>query len=135
MLQLQVYLAGPITGVPDRNQPAFAKAAGLWRARGWRVFDPIEADGDNLDDAWETYMRRDIPILVESDAIALLPGWQASRGATLEAHIAEQLGIRRFDALYAAPHPITSHIFVEGHCCDAPDYNHHAGWLRGGGLR
>jgi len=39
-------------------------------------------------------MRADITELVKYEAIAMLPGWQLSRGATLEHHIATQLGLK-----------------------------------------
>jgi hypothetical protein len=43
---------------------------------------------------WEQYLRRDIRVLLDCDGIALLPGWERSRGAQLEAHIAHALGMR-----------------------------------------
>ena len=39
-------------------------------------------------------MRADIAELVKCDGVALLPGWERSRGASLEAHIAHSLGMR-----------------------------------------
>ena len=40
-------------------------------------------------------MERDVRAIVErADAIALLPGWEASRGAHLELHLAHRLGLR-----------------------------------------
>ena len=45
---------------------------------------------------WETCMKRDIKALVDMDAIVLLPGWENSRGACLENHIATALGFRRW---------------------------------------
>ena len=40
-------------------------------------------------------MRGAIAQLVTCDQVALLDGWQQSKGAQLEVHIAEQLGIER----------------------------------------
>ena len=42
---------------------------------------------------WESYLRADIvAMLTGADAIALLSGWERSRGATLEHHVATTLG-------------------------------------------
>lgn len=45
---------------------------------------------------WEECMRRDIRALVDMTDIVLLKGWEASRGACLENHIATALGFRRW---------------------------------------
>jgi hypothetical protein len=45
---------------------------------------------------WETCMKRDIKALVDMTDIVLLPGWENSRGAVLENHIATALGFRRW---------------------------------------
>jgi hypothetical protein len=45
---------------------------------------------------WEDCMRRDIKALVDMTDIVLLLGWEKSRGACLENHIAMALGFRRW---------------------------------------
>ncbi len=131
-MQLQVYLAGPITGQPEKNRAAFRRAAEVWRTRGWIVFDPVEEDDKHPDEALSLagYMKRDLPFLCDSAAIALLPGWRESVGAKIELGVAEGLGLRVFDANYPAAHPITDHEYIEGTnvCCFAPDYMHLRGW-------
>lgn len=87
-----VYIAGPMTGLPDLNFPAFHAAAARLRAEGFDVVNPAEIDIP-LPSDWLAAMRADIAQLVTCDAIALLPGWQRSRGATLEHHIATALGL------------------------------------------
>lgn len=39
-------------------------------------------------------MRADIKALCDCDHVVVLPGWEKSRGATLEVFIATQLGMR-----------------------------------------
>jgi hypothetical protein len=42
---------------------------------------------------WSDYMRYCIENLVHASCVYFLDGWQKSKGATLERHIAESLGI------------------------------------------
>ena len=81
------YLAGPMTGLPLLNFPAFNAEAGRLRALGFDVVNPAEINTDPN----ASCMRDDIKELVTCDAIILLPGWDKSRGANLEFHIAERL--------------------------------------------
>jgi len=87
-----IYIAGPMTGLPEYNYPAFMAAAQALRSRGWRVTNPAEkalkADAD-----WVLHMRADLALLVRCDALALLPGWEKSRGARLEVGVARELGM------------------------------------------
>lgn len=89
----RVYLAGPMSGLPELNFPAFHRAAANLRAQGFDVVNPAEINSDP-DAKWEDCMRADIAQLVTCEGIALLPGWERSRGAKLEAHIAQELGLR-----------------------------------------
>lgn len=88
----RVYLAGPMTGYPDLNFPAFHREAARLRAKGLEVVNPAEI---NLDPSagWVDCMRADIRELVTCDGIVLMPGWEKSRGATLEHHIASALSL------------------------------------------
>lgn len=86
------YVAGPMTGLPDLNFPAFHARAAELRALGHEVINPAEINPDKSM-SWRECMRTDIAALVFCDAIDLLPGWQASDGATLEHHIADRLGL------------------------------------------
>jgi len=92
---MRVYVSGPMTGLPNLNFPAFHKAAASLRASGYEVVNPAELDeSDGVDLPWADYLRRDIRYLLDCTHIALLPGWENSRGARLEKHIADELGMR-----------------------------------------
>ncbi|KTT15843.1 DUF4406 domain-containing protein [Pseudacidovorax intermedius] len=91
------YVAGPMTGLPDLNFPAFHAAAATLRAAGHHVENPAEINADPKA-GWVDCMRADIQRLVTCDAVLLLPGWRNSRGATLEHHIAQALGLQLVDA-------------------------------------
>lgn len=88
----RAYLAGPMTGLPDFNYPAFHAEAARLRALGYQVENPAE---NPPQDGWEDYMKQAIPQLLTCDLMALLPGWHESKGAMLEHHIACHLGIVR----------------------------------------
>ena len=89
----RIYIAGPMTGLPDLNFPAFNAAADALRTQGWHVENP--ANHGVIEGAqWEDYLAYDITRLGTCGAIYLLPGWEKSKGATLEAHIAKMLGLQ-----------------------------------------
>jgi hypothetical protein len=81
---MRVYLAGKITGNPGYREQ-FASAAEKLRAQGHDVLNPAE---NPEQPSWEAYMRVAISQLVTADAIAMLPGWERSRGARREHSIA-----------------------------------------------
>ncbi|MDH4425099.1 MAG: DUF4406 domain-containing protein [Acidovorax sp.] len=85
-----VYVAGPMTGLPDLNFPAFHAAAAQLRAQGLHVENPAE-HGEIEGAEWGDYLRYDIGRLATCGAIYLLKGWENSKGAQLEVHIARTL--------------------------------------------
>lgn len=89
------YLSGPMTGIKDLNVPLFNKITKQLRQKGYLVINPAELDGDSKSGmTWESCLRRDIACIVKDcDAVALLPGWKKSRGATLEVAVARGLGL------------------------------------------
>lgn len=82
-----------MTGYPELNFPLFADVALALRMSGFDVVNPAELPMKK-DPSWADCMRVDIAALVECDSIVMLPGWQQSRGARLELHIARELGLR-----------------------------------------
>lgn len=93
--KLKTYIAGPMTGYPEWNHPAFAAKAAELRAQGKDVINPAEFDAEvGTDQPWSAYLRRDLVLLAEQcDEIVFLPGWQESRGAKLEHHVGKELGM------------------------------------------
>ncbi len=94
---MKLYIAGPMTGYPELNFPAFHAEAARLRAFGFEIVNPAEVDV-GPDPTWLGCMRADIKLLVDCDGIALLPGWEQSPGATLEHTIARGLGLRVIQA-------------------------------------
>jgi hypothetical protein len=90
--RLKIYVAGPMTGIPEFNFPLFNAETARLRALGYEVVNPAEVNPDTTM-CWAECMKRDIPALLTCDGVALLPGWHSSRGALLERHIADALGL------------------------------------------
>ena len=89
----RIYIAGPMTNMPALNFPAFHAEAARLRELGYEVVNPAEVNADPTA-GWHACMRADIAQLVTCDAVRLLEGWESSRGASLEAHIAHSLDMR-----------------------------------------
>ena len=101
-----IYVAGPMTGYKDFNFPAFDVAAAALRAQGWEVVSPAEHDrdlgfdpttpGPVSDTYYADVLRWDIGIIARADAIYMMDGWEASKGATAEHTVARALKLLCF---------------------------------------
>lgn len=91
---VSTYIAGPMTGLPEFNYPAFAAAAKVLRDKGVDAVSPAELDDGSTGKSWDYYMRLGLRALLDCDEMVLLPGWEDSRGARLERQVAEALGMR-----------------------------------------
>lgn len=98
----RLYIAGPMTGLPDFNFPAFNDAAAKLRALGFQVENPAENPTPACG-SWLGYMRMAVVQVSRVDAIVMLPGWEQSRGARVEFALASGLGLEvvRIDTLLA----------------------------------
>jgi len=106
-----IYIAGPMRGYPDLNHPLFFYVDRYLKSTGWNVLNParmdIDADGKptselEWDTEWEQrrkVVRRDLDAVQRSDAICMLPGWEASEGACTEYMTAKwsKLDLYRWD--------------------------------------
>jgi len=88
----RIYIAGPMTGLPDLNFPAFNAAAVKLRSGGWHVENPAE-HGVVPSAEWGDYLRWDLARMMTCGTIYLLPGWEKSKGARLEHQVATALGM------------------------------------------
>lgn len=90
---MKVYVAGPMTGYPEFNYPAFFKAADALRAAGIEPINPARSESREGCKTWLDFMRLSLLDIAACDGIATLTGWQDSRGAALEVHIARSLDL------------------------------------------
>ena len=84
-----LYVAGPMTGYPEFNYPAFNKGA-AWQLRnaGFRVWNPAERVDSHIARHYVDLLRDDLKGLLECDGVAILPGWEFSTGARNEVTVA-----------------------------------------------
>lgn len=91
-----VYIAGPMTGIPDHNKPGFDDAVNAattyFPAKTWIITPFYKPLPDNRTDG----VLSDIDMLSKCDAIVLIPGWSRSRGAVAELLIAASAEIDIF---------------------------------------
>jgi hypothetical protein len=96
---MKVYIAGPISGMAHYNYQAFANAQIEIEQIGFKAVNPHTiCAGINVHD-WPALLKK--CTLVYCDAIYMLPGWQNSKGATLERTVAITLGIPIFYSIDA----------------------------------
>lgn len=112
---MKIYVAGPMRGIVEFNFPAFNAAAVRLRAEGHTVFNPAERDNERHgvdiskgnaagceDQAAQEHgfdlrvaLGEDLAwICANAEAIALLDGWQNSKGAKAELATAIALGLK-----------------------------------------
>ncbi len=101
--RLALYIAGPMRGYPHHNFPAFHTAAAKWEKNPaiGIVYNPAKEDEDegfigtsvSLDgkDHLKECMRRDLLLILKSDALVMLHGWEKSDGARVEHALAVYL--------------------------------------------
>lgn len=100
-MSLRTYISGPMSGIEDFNHPAFYKAerelnnvyCDMQFVNPARVVLPPEMEGKPAHEVWVAYMRICIAQLMTCDRIALLPGWENSKGARMELDCAVRLGM------------------------------------------
>lgn len=113
-MKYRYYVAGPMTGIPHFNFPMFNATAAHLRSQGHEVFNPAERDiarhggvdisaGNEKGDPAlaakvhnfslrEALADDTAYICKEATAIAMLPGWENSKGARAEHALAVALG-------------------------------------------
>ena len=87
-----LYIAGPMSGLPDNNRLAFLQAEDRLRAAGYSLIVNPARNGLMPDAPWIAHMRADISNLVSTcDAVVTLPGVESSRGGAIETALARAL--------------------------------------------
>lgn len=110
-----IYIAGPMSGLPEFNHPAFFEAEKFLRSMGWEnIGNPaawdktdlapgtLPATGDfeaavaNGFDLRKTFLKDLTYLCQEATAIYLLHGWEGSSGARAEQGVARMLRLNHY---------------------------------------
>lgn len=113
---MKVYTAGKMRGLPSFGADGFRKAARVLREHGFKVISPLEMDeeaGIYVDgltgfedltdqgfDIRSTLVSDLQVVLLDADAVVLLPGWQDSQGAIAEYAAAQAAGVPTWELTY-----------------------------------
>lgn len=116
-----LYLAGPMRGFPRFNFDSFEDARRHLRSLGHQIICPAERDVEGgfdpstlkgtedlttLDFDLHAALETSIRYVLQSDAVALLPGWTRSEGAKAEALIARLTGRPLYEYHRHRPNPL-----------------------------
>jgi hypothetical protein len=102
------YLAGPMSGIPQFNYPAFHRIADKLRQMGFTIKSPAELDTPEQQEeamkshdgdasvlvrdtgiTWGDTLAKDVKLVADVvDGIIAMPTWYKSRGARLEVFVA-----------------------------------------------
>ena len=89
-MRTKIYLSGKITGNPDYARK-FREAENLLYLAGYEPLNPaaivLKKEG------WQNAMKQAVRLMLLGDGVALLPGWEQSRGAKIEASLAKAIGM------------------------------------------
>jgi hypothetical protein len=92
---MRIYISGPITGTNDFKE-RFAEAAQRVKAAGHEYINPAYMDDVFPGASHSQYMAIDERLLLYSDAILMLPGWETSEGCKEERTWARILRLKEF---------------------------------------
>jgi len=117
--RLTLYLAGPMSGIPQFNYPEFHRIAKELRDAGYNIISPAEQDSPEMQkeamastsgliagempvdnrnlktagESWGEVMARDVRLIFEKcDGVVVMKDWGKSRGARLEVFVANVTG-------------------------------------------
>jgi hypothetical protein len=134
---MRLYIAGPMTGIPQFNYPAFEAMARSLRRADYDVVSPAEMDdpatqaaalashdgapgtGSANGETWGDFLARDVKLIADDgiEGIVVLPGWANSRGARLETFVGRALcGIRVYtwEPTYEQLRPVSFLALAKG---------------------
>lgn len=122
---MKLYLSGPVTGYEKGNRPAFDAAQRALNKAGHLVLSPFDGElpevttetlADHYGAKYWQVLAEDVSIILsqELDALALLPGWEKSKGARIEAFVGLVRGVKFYEYTNESLSPPLNPEYVAG---------------------
>lgn len=103
---MKIYVAGPMSGIPNGNLASFRFAEAMLKAKGHEAVVPADLPpwphdeecppgprAEGSPHSAPCHLRVDVAALVACDGAVFLDGWQHSAGARLEMAVAAQCAL------------------------------------------
>lgn len=90
---MKIYLSGAMRGVEDENREAFFQYAAILRSHGHDVWVPHSSSSAPCLSSREFFQLDCSRICMWADQIAVIPGWEKSKGVLAEIALADAVGI------------------------------------------
>lgn len=88
-----VYMSAPISGYDiNERRETFERMENELKKLGYKVLSPMK-NGLSQDEPTSRHMKRDIILLLQSDVIFLMTGWNRSAGCLTELNVATACGL------------------------------------------
>jgi len=87
----RVYLAGPMSGMPDMNRPTFYRWEHLLKTQGATILSPAHADQSLM---YHVLIRQGLQMVLAANVTVMLHGWKDSNGANVEWAVSSMIGNR-----------------------------------------
>ena len=88
-----VYLSAPISGFDiNERRETFERMENELKKLGYKVLSPMK-NGLSQDEPTSRHMKRDIILLLQSDVIFLMTGWNRSAGCLTELNVSTACGL------------------------------------------
>ena len=92
---MRLYLAGPMSGLPQHNYPAFHRWAAAIRGMGHFVCNPAELNPINV--SYGQALSVDLAwIIAHAEGVVFMDGWDNSKGCAVEHALARALDLPVF---------------------------------------
>jgi hypothetical protein len=90
MSKIKIYIAGPITDLPNNNIEEFQIVASLLQQKGYDTVVPhnLFENIDTQNFTHQDYMNVCLPVAKSCDCLCFLEGWKDSKGSIMEMEIA-----------------------------------------------